>query len=560
MKVPDERLAEFNGRMNDWIAKQGLLFQLTHGGTGLGGRPPIIGALLRTLISFTLLLLLAAFGYGAFLFWKATGDELPRTLKVGISEGMRAEELKAVGFKRTLGSGRYKQILVQGSPNSFYNKLEVRNANFPMEPLDGLFGTWNAKTLSFGELEIALKAGEANDERANSSWQSLFEERPSFSFSKIEATSTTLSWGYSAPATWGNIIDSQLVANRTTEGWSLLFRGGTFSQGIFRDCQIEELKVELNAEEGFSVPSARLLIGDGSFEWSAKMVSGGASPELQIEGKLTQIPLNHFLPRGLLAAVSGTFSGELTASGSINDAKGIRFQIAGQAEGPEGIYLTKEFPALGMLSHLDPNRSYRKLAFNQGSFQLNTNGDELAFSDINLQAHDSESSQVVSVLRGNFLTRPTTAKDLSNESVLLKELEQNSSETIGAAPQSSEGLEASLETEILERFRSLQFDNPHQELFYFTKDSSGEELLKNRLDLTPRRTFRMPHLAEGELELAVPANAFANSIQLPMVTATQDWPDLRWFKIDLNNLILRSSKNLTDKWEKALEDAIEEDS
>lgn len=558
MKVSDERLADFNGRMNDWISKQGLLFQLTHGGTGLGGRPPIIGAFIRAVSSLLLLLFVAVLAYGGFLVWKATGDELPKNLETGISQSIQAEEITTEEFQRDLASGSYKQIIALGGDSSFYNTLEARDISFPMDPLDGLFGTWDAKVLNFGELKIALKAGEANDERAQNSWQSLFEERPSFSFTKIEVAQTSLSWGYNSPATWGSIIDSQLIADRTDAGWSLEFKGGTFSQGLFRDCQIEELKVELNKEEGFSIPSARFLIGEGSFDWSARMVSGGASPAFKVEGTLFGASLDNFLPRGLLTAVNGNFSGSLTADGSTNDSEGIRFQISGKPEGEEGIYLTKEFPVLRMLSHLDPTRSYRKVAFNQGSFQLNTVGNELTFSDVDLRSKESESSQIVAILKGDFQTRPASPEDLANETLALDELAQSVSETIGVTTENQEASQADFSNEILKQFPHLQFKNPHQELFYFTKDNEGEDLIKNRLDLTPRSQHRLPHLMEGNVKLAVPASAFSNSVQLPMVTTTEDWPSLKWIEVDLNSLILRSSKKLSTQWEEALEEALEE--
>ena len=123
MKLSDERLAEFNGRMNDWISKQGLIFQLTHGGTGLGGRPPIVGSFIRAIASLTLLALLAGFGFLAFLFWKATGDELPKQCQKGIAQRLSIEKVTANGFERTLSSGSFKQILAVGDDDSFYLSL-----------------------------------------------------------------------------------------------------------------------------------------------------------------------------------------------------------------------------------------------------------------------------------------------------------------------------------------------------------------------------------------------------------------------------------------------------
>lgn len=557
MKISDEKLAEYNGRMNQWIAKQGLIFQLTHGGTGLGGRAPIIGSLVRAGLSLLFLVLIGLVACLGYFIWKATGDELPKTLEKGIAKGLHSSEIKTWGFERDLAAGSYKQIIAEGTSDSFYNTLEARNISFPMEPLNGLFGTWDAKALTFGELKIALKAGEADDERAQSSWQSLFEKRPSFSFSKIEVARTTLSWGYRSPATWGSIVDSQLVANRTPTGWSLLFRGGQFSHGIFRDCQIERIEVELDQEEGLSVQSARLQMGEGSFEWSGKALTGGASPHFQVEGKLLEVPLGKLLPQGILSAVNGTFSGDLTANGSINDVEGIGFQISAKPGGENGLNITKQFPILELLSHLDSNRSYRKICFNQGSFQMSSKGSEFSFNEIDLQSKDSETSQIIAVLKGSFRTYPATPEDLANETIALDEFAKSASETIGVAAGANAPSGENFEKEVINQFRQLQFENPHRGLFYFTKLEDGEDLIKNRLDLIPRRRYRVPSMISGNIDLAVPATAFENSGNLPMVSTQPNWPNLRWIDLNLDRLVLRSSKSLSDRWEESLDQASE---
>ena len=90
-------------------------------------------------------------------------------------------------FKRDLSSGSYKQILVEGNGETFFNQMEARGVEFPMEPTSsGLFGEWEAKTIKISGLKIALKAGEADDERAQKSWQSLFFASPNFTFAKSQ--------------------------------------------------------------------------------------------------------------------------------------------------------------------------------------------------------------------------------------------------------------------------------------------------------------------------------------------------------------------------------------
>ncbi|MGJ8724552.1 MAG: hypothetical protein ACSHYB_08345 [Roseibacillus sp.] len=561
MKLSEERLAEFNSRMNDWISKQGLIFQLTHGGTGLGGKPPIIGSIVRFTISVLLLSLLSLICYGGFLLWKVTGDDLPKQLEKSLSKTLGAEELTAVGFERDLASGNYKQIMVIGGDNTFYNHLEARGIQLPMEPASGLFGAWDAKSINIVELKIALKAGEASDERAQNSWNSLFFDSPNFTFSKLVVTKTNLTWGYSSPATWGAIKDSSLTALRSSEGWELKFRGGTFSQGIFRDFEIESMSVELKKDGGLKITDATLTIDEGTFQWSGEMVTGGARPIFQVNGHFTAIPLSAFLPRGLLSFVNGTISGKASASGSTNDSDGICYQISGQPHGKEGIILTKELVLLRMLSHLDPQRSYRKVLFNEGSFELNTQGNTLSFSKVELSSQDAETAQTVARLRGSFEARPTTKEELEEKTYSLDEDSQNTSETIGAPTSSQMSLEdqAIYATSILRKYQTLQFANPPQELYYFTKDSKGDELLKKRLDLTPRRIFRFPYVVEGGLELAVPTTAFKEAPPLPSVSPHEDNTDLQWIKINLRDLVQETTKRLSGQWEQTLNEAAEDE-
>lgn len=553
MKLSQERLAEFNGRMNDWISKQGLIFQLTHGGTGLGGRPPIIGSIIRSILSISILALVGVLGYGGYLFWRASGDELPKQFSKGIAASLNVEKVEALGFERDLNSGSYKSLLAQGDDDSFFNGLEVRGVSVPMGLLNGLFGEWDAKTLTIDELNIALKAGDADSERARQSWQSLFQVHPSFTFSKVEAQNVNLTWGYSSPATWGSLLGSEFLATRTETGWDLRFRGGAFSQGIFRHFQVEEITVELDQEGGLKIPSAQMSMDNGTFNWSGEMSSGGASPTFAINGELNNIPIHAFLPRGLLTIIDGRFSGQLTASGSTNTSDGISFQVQALPEGAEGIHLTKELPLLRMLSHLDPQRSYRKIPFTRGSFKIETKGSDIRFDEIDLSSIEEDSTEIFARLQGSFKARPSTPEDLKSEALIFEEVDEEiTSGTIGAAPDTAKI--ANFGDEILKNFRLLQFTNPPQELLYITMDEKGEELPKKRLDLLSRRKFRVPFVLEGEVNLAVAKSAFEKVGELPSVSIAEDEPDLRWIHIPLETIVVRSTKKLSDEWEQAMEE------
>lgn len=552
MKATDEKLAEFNSRMNDWITKQGLLFQLTHGGTGLGGRPPLLSSLIRAAFSLVLLTLLAALGFAGFLFWKATGDQLPKEFKSSIANNLAVEEVMASGFKRDFGSGRYKEIIAEGSDASFFNRLDARSISFRMEPLDGIFGNWEAGNLKVRELDLVLKAGEADSDRASRSWQSLFAKSPSFSFNGVEVEEATLSWGYSSPATWGSIIGSRLTANRTPTGWGLRFQGGMFSQGIFRHLTIQEILVAVDQDGSLEITRAELTKNGGSLSWSGKMVSGGAKPSFAIEGTFTQLPVSTFLPPGVLDIVNGQISGKLSASGSTNDSNGICYQIEATPAGTEGLYLTKELSLLRILSHLDSQRSYRKAPFSEGSFKLETQGSTLSFSEIDLASQTDSSSKALARLRGSFTARPSTPEDFERGSGELSP--ESGTEQAEATTSVADANQVTREfaDEMSNRFPELQFSNPHLELRSLAKDRANDRVENNRVELTPRRQARIPFWLKGEVQLAIPGTAFKNTVPLPQVAEEESKEGLRWITLSLDGLATRSTQDLSDQWERTM--------
>lgn len=565
MKLNDERIEDFNSRMNEWISKQGLFFQLTHGGTGLGGAPPLLGACLRLLFSFLLLLLLGAVSYGGFLFWKASGTALPKELNQGIANRLASSEVTSAKFERDFNSGRFKELLVKGNEETFFNHFSARNVRFSMSPLDGLglLNKWEAGSIKIDKLQSSIKAGEADLERAKKSWESLFQDHSGFSLQSIEIRDASISWGYGSSATWGSIINSSMLADPTPKGWELTFKGGHFSQGIFRNLEIVRIKVLLDSEKGTSIPNAQLKYGDSTFDWNAEMVSGGSSPTFQGQGKLTKFPLKALLPRGLLPAVNGTISADIEIKGSINDSDGICYSIQAKPDGADGIFVTRQFPLLQLLNHLTPKLSYRKVPFTEGSFSLKTIGDSLKFENINLTSPSSESEPPLAVLTGSFQGRPAQGEDLKRESTLFDSVAESTSQTIGVGNPTDPSAENDFAEEIKRVFKKLQYLEPHQEVRYFEKNSTTKEaddeiegqITKSYLTLSPRREWRAPFVVEGEIEMSVPAFILNDTINLPGTSGLEADSDLGTIKIPLSGLVLRSTDELNHEWEKALTEA-----
>ncbi len=50
MSIDPERLNAFQTRMNEWVSGQGLLFQLSHGGTVQGGKSAFFAGMMRLVV------------------------------------------------------------------------------------------------------------------------------------------------------------------------------------------------------------------------------------------------------------------------------------------------------------------------------------------------------------------------------------------------------------------------------------------------------------------------------------------------------------------------------
>ena len=554
MKPSDEKLAEFNGRMNTWIANQGLIFQLTHADTGLGGRSPILGNILRIFSSIAIIAAIGAISYIGFLSWKATGDRLPEELSLGIADALKVEKAEARGFKRTANTGSFKSIFAVGDEDSFFDTIEVFQPKFSMGITDGLFSTWKSDKLIIESLTADLKAGSTDDQLATQIWNNLFTEDSNFKFNILQIASTNISWGYASAPTWGQIKGSRLKGARTPEGWDLTFTEGYFSQGFFRDFQIKEMTIKLDREKGLKITDAQLECDEGSFTFSAEMSQGGASPKMICNGQLANVPVSIFLPRGLQSLVTGRVSGTVSGEGSINDVDGIAFQLDLSPSATEPLYLTNNIPLLRMLGQLDPGVSYRKLPLNKGSFQVKSDGQSIAFKNIALTSLETQTETVYAELNGDLIGRPSSPKDLADQSDIIKNLTELASQAANNESKEEIDLDeaqtlSGFNEEIHRQFSSLQFSNPHTHYELLTKDTKNEELKRYRIEEKLRRPYRSPFFLEGTLSLQVPKSAFVEQDKLSSVSLPSSSEDFATISIFTNNLAQQITQSLITRWE-----------
>ncbi|MEM9081209.1 MAG: hypothetical protein AAGC74_11010 [Verrucomicrobiota bacterium] len=548
MKISEERLADYDGRMNDWIASQGLLFQLTHAGTGLGHGSVVLGSIFRAFILLLLVAILALLAVGGYFFYQSRGGALSDNLTAKLRQELGDNEAQIRGFKRAGDTGSFYQILAEGNTNTFFELLEARRLDFKMGLLSGIVGDWDAGTISAESLMVDLKAGAVSHDAAQSAWNSLFETPDGFSFSKFACKDTNLSWGYSSPSSWGSITSSLATGLRKGDVWNLTFRGGYFSQGCFRNLSIIKLEVELHKNGGLVIPSAEMQWGEGKVVWNASVTEGTASPELAGEGTLLNVPTDFFLPQSLARLVEGTLNGNFQISGTPNNADGLRFDFEPTLSRETPLSLTNEIPIFQMLSALDNENSYRKVNFNKGELRFSSFANRLEFSRIDLIARDSEDTEDFVKLRGNFSARPITTDELARNYFSRSSRDESTSATIGEARNTT----LDDNNSILTLFNDHQYKNGVPQIILRAEDEDGNDLPQKFLVKERRRKVDWPFVLEGNLEIAVPQSALQHGVELSGLLEPDQGNNLQWVDIPLNTLSTLTTHSLFDQWEKEL--------
>ncbi|MDP0489581.1 MAG: hypothetical protein Q7Q71_00855 [Verrucomicrobiota bacterium JB023] len=552
MNLPEEKITDFNERMNEWIAGQGLLFQLTHGGTGLGERPSIVAQMMRMLLTLLALVVVAALAYGGYLVWRVNGSGFAKELSAGIGEQLGAEDITARGFNRKGKKGTYYQVLAEGNEDTFYEHLEARRVEFKMSYFDGLFGEWDGQTLRVASLFAHLKSGGIDDEHARTAWQSLFSESDTFKFNRFEVGSANFSWGYNSPATWGSIIDASLLGTREDDGWRLILKGGKFSQGIFDHLDIVRLEARLHPEQGLSIEEAELEMNGGQIKWQASVVEGIANPRFEGSGTLTEVPINRFLPLALRDRFDGTVSGTMTLGGYSNSSQGIHYELE-LSPGAKGIGLTHEIPLLRLLTALDKENTYRKVVFNEGGFLVSTEGEGLTISEIDLKVVNQETELVLNELKGSLQSRPGRLDEINLNETVLQQADQAGLTAASINDSSNEFVADSVRL----IYANHQPETPptRLELKAETVDENGvtQEVDFPFLEPRARDFLRTPHILSGDLTFSLLSNAMDEFGSLPQLKAVEGSPEKKVISLSLSEMDFQATTTLSEKWESALQ-------
>ena len=556
MQVNQKKLDQFQTRMSAWVAGQGLLFQLSHGGRGASSA--IMGWVTRITLRLSILLAVGAVLLYGYLMRKPFSPSFGESLQLAVQEGLGAESVEMGPTGRKEGQLDLSSLEMEGSEGAFFDRLRARNIKTRMRILSGTAGVWRGEVVSAEQLDVKVKSG---SERLDSEkvYGAIFHEGEGFSFDRVEVEDATISWGYSA-STAGGIRNTRLSGKRNETGWRLKMKGGTFSQNWLKDLTIESLECQIS-NEGVQIVDAQFSKGEGKMVLAGRVRGPVVDPQVELSGNMKGFPLAGCLQSEVAAVLNGRVSGEVQLGGSPYGASGITVsaQIV-MAPGDE-IIVTDEIELLDVISLVDRYRSYKKIRFRSGGFNLETGKNVAVISDIRLEAKDHAR------LEGGLLSRRPSDKEIS------RAIFETESGRDGGSPGPQEqgtldgqkwlnpvlrdttvdgNLEegaATPEFNLADAARAARSVSDSGETIrtIFQSEVFGEEV-QQREEAARAAYRRIPYL-EGEVRMGLNARAFEEkrSPALAQMFPVEEGSGLRWLRIRLDQSLPFAGADLAEK-------------
>lgn len=495
----------FDQRMSEWIASQGFWFQLRYSMSGGGGWSVAFFHLLR--MAFRLLILAVLVGLGLLYYLTKRVDtlEFREGMEARFAESTGASEVKILNFKRTQGVGMIRRLGAEGTTTSFFDSLEAGNLRFKMGLLDGLRSDWKPGVIEVNWIDAVVKGGANSPEEAGQSVEVLFRDIAGFQVDGIEVTNARISWGFHVRdeiRNFGEISGSKLEATRIGSSWRLIFRGGTFSQNWIRGFRIEEMVLILRPD-GLEVEKGLLRAGDGTVEFTDVRVDGGEFPEFSGKLVIDSVPVSSLVANQLESRIDGQLTGELDVSGSTNSPEGLKF--AGTLRIDEGDKLTirDEFQLLRTLDVVDAFNNYKRIDFDEGSFEIETGGGQMEISRVDLAAGESMT------LRGRVVVRRPSREEAARIMGLDPDFELGP--VTGRGDAGAQGkAELSLQRAAAEARRAEEGEDVVESLEFFAgiqKDRSDAERIRREASDRFLRTL----IFDGGFRMTIPGDAFDRS-------------------------------------------------
>ena len=538
MQVNQKKLDQFQTRMSAWVAGQGLLFQLSHGGRGASSA--IMGWVTRITLRLSILLAVGAVLLYGYLIRKPFSPSFGESLRLAVQEGLGAESVEMGPTGRKEGQLDLSSLEMEGSEGAFFDRLRARNIKTRMRILSGTAGVWRGEVVSAEQLDVKVKSG---SERLDSEkvYGAIFHAGEGFTFDRVEVEDATILWGYSA-STAGEIRNTKLSGKRNETGWRLKMKGGTFSQNWLKDLTIDSLECQISSE-GLQIVDAQFSKGEGKMVLAGRVRGPVVDPQVELSGNMKGFPLAGCLQSEVAAVLNGRVSGEVQLGGSPYGASGITVSSQIVLAPGDEIIVTDEIELLDVISLVDRYRSYKKIRFRSGGFDLETGKNVAVISDIRLEAKDHAR------LEGGFLSRRPSDKEIS-KAIFETEIEWDggSSGDTTVDGNLEEGASAP-EFNLADAARAARSVSDSGETIrtIFQSEVFGEEV-QQREEAARANYRRIPYL-EGEVRMGLNARAFEEkrSPALAQMFPVEEGSGLRWLRIRLDQSLPFAGADLAEK-------------
>ncbi len=470
--------ASFNERAEQWISKQGLMFQFSHN-TGAGSMfPKICGLVFR-------LIILAVLGLVCFWFYltnQPNSASFRDSVIEQVQKGMHAGEVEIKNITRDKGKLLSGEMLISNvalgeSDHTFFEDWHVieedvsvvgrrsmierkKTATFqgvnlsPLDLGDNYFSGWSAKEMKIQKMELKLKTGADTDDLAKAAYSTLFTQYESLDIDAIQIFDATLLWGHSETSS-GSIKGARLDIVKGVDSWEINVTDGTFSHGWLRDAGINSMKVICKKSGEVNIESASLSLGVGSLSFSAS-IQIKAQPELTGNYSFENVEVLDLIGRSYESWLDGNIIGKGELNGKLNSAEGIKVtttinlsgsaKVIGTEDAPIQPNASKDdsviivrgdnFQLLKLMQMKDPRNSYSLLRAHKGQVIVESQGKDtqVTLKDVRCGLND------LILMKGQFEYAIRTAKskeadiDASslelNESDLNPDKSQSSNETL----------------------------------------------------------------------------------------------------------------------------------
>lgn len=383
---------DFDRRLEAWISKQSIWFQLRHASTF----SDVVKSLFDLTARLVVILLIAMACMWLFLRHQVGTEGYRGKLEAALIKGTASENGKVVGVSRQkinliAANLRIAAIELDGGADSIFESGTEQQPGLsavgvivsPLGVLDGTYSGWSGNSVTMDSLDVYLKSGAETDEQAQSVYQQLFKKYKKLALREIDVNHATLRWGYTE-STQGSIVGSKVAAQYGREGWRIKVTGGKFSYGFIKDADIEEF-VAVCDQEGIHVKEAKLQMGDGSIVLSAD-VSVEANPQITGDISINHLSLEKVLTPYQQKWIGGYISGEGKLGGRAYDGAGPEFDINILLKRKDEVVLEGRFPIFASLEIIDTLNSYQRVKFGAGSFKMKKEGEKLSLQDINLRS------------------------------------------------------------------------------------------------------------------------------------------------------------------------------